>query len=180
MLTLAFSSTRRHFLKATAVLGANLTALVVLVKCKTVGAGAALREDESGADPDFMAMSKGLTGHDNLDGTLAQSFHSDLKLTFGEDKVADLISAYKDAASGDESGAQVKDKIMEHESYGKMATAAIMLWYGGTHNKLTVAQPLAVKAYQKSLVWKMFSGGKPMGVPMDEESGWGVKPADEA
>jgi hypothetical protein len=38
---------------------------------------------------------------------------------------------------------------MEHETYGKMATAAIVLWYGGTFNKLAVAQPLAVKAYQK-------------------------------
>jgi hypothetical protein len=179
MLTLAFSSSRRHFLKAVGVLGANLTALVVLVKCKTVGPAAELLDD-AGADPGFMAMSRGLTGHDVLDGSLGQNFHNDLKLQFGEEKVAKLLTTYSDAASsGDDADAQIKAKIMDDDELGKVAVAAIGLWYGGTFAKLQVAQPIAVKAYQKSLVWKMFSGGKPMGVPADEESGWAIKPADE-
>lgn len=170
------STTRRAFVK---VLGA-LSAFVVFVKCKTGGSV----ESDVFADPvspeavDFMEASKALTGFTALDGGLANQYFADANAQFGEEKVKALTDAYKAiAAAGGDVEAEIATKIMGNEELGKVAGASIMLWYWGTFGKIQPAQPVAVRAYQKGLVWQTFRG-KPMGVPDEAEGVWGVEPAE--
>lgn len=167
------SGTRRAFFK---VVGA-LTSFIVFVKCKTTG-------DESGLladDPNtagFMEASRALTGFNSLDAALGPQYLTDLKMTFGDDQVKALVDKYKDiqTAGGDVEGA-IASQIMGSENLAKVAGASIMLWYHGTFNKLQTEQPIAVKAYQKGLVWQTFKG-KPMGIPDEQEGVWGVPPGE--
>ncbi len=169
------SSTRRAFFK---VVGA-LTSFALFVKCKTVGAAASevMADALDPAATDFMAASKALTGFATLDNGLANQYYADMKATHGDDNVQAMVDAYKQiAAAGGNVEEQIKDKIMGNEAHAKVAGAAIMLWYWGTFNKITPGEPVAVKAYQKGLVWQTFKG-KPMGVPDEAEGVWGVEPA---
>jgi hypothetical protein len=171
------STTRRAFFK---VVGA-VSSFLVFVKCKTFGPdqGADLLAVEplSPEAAPFMAASEALTGFKNLDTGLANQYYADLKAEFGEDKVKDLTDAYQMiASSGGDVEAQIAEKIMGDASLAKVAGASIMIWYYGGFNKIQPPQPVAVKAYQKGLVWQSFKG-KPMGVPDEMEGTWGASPA---
>ncbi len=172
------STSRRAFVK---VLGA-LTSFVVFVKCKTVGAAAAaggsdlLAEAVSAEAADFFEVSKALTGFSTLDGTLTNQYYLDMKAQFGDETVQKLTDAYKAiAAAGGDVESEITAKITTDAELGKASGAAIMLWYWGTFGKLQPEQPVAVRAYQKGLVWQTFKG-KPMGVPDEAEGVWGVEP----
>lgn len=166
------SGTRRTFVK---LLGA-ISTFVMLVKCKTFGTAATLKDDDTEAISDFANMSKTLTGFDDLDPTLASQYLADLKAQHGDGAVQSLIATFKSLElEGTDLEAQLQAKIMEQEALSGVAGAAMMLWYGGTFAKLAVQQPVAIKAYQRSLVWQTF-GGKPMGIPGDDLGVWADAP----
>lgn len=170
------SSTRRAFLK---MVGA-MSSFVVFVKCKTVGAahGSDVYADAVSPEAsDFMEASKALTGFTTLDGGLANQYYADMKAQFGDATVQKLTDTYKAIAqAGGDVETAISAQITSDAELGKAAGAAIMLWYWGTFQKIQPDQPVAVRAYQKGLVWQTFKG-KPMGVPDEAEGVWGVEPA---
>lgn len=168
----ATGGTRRTFVK---LLGA-ISSFVMLVKCKTFGTATTLKEGDTEAINDFSNLSKTLTGFDELEPTLANQYLADLRAQFGDGPVQAMIATYKTLElEGGDLEAQIQSQIMEQEALSGVAGAAMMLWYGGNFAKLQVQQPVAVKAYQQSLVWKTF-GGKPMGIPGDDLAVWANAP----
>lgn len=165
------SSTRRAFVK---LFGAA-SSFVMLIKCKTVGSAATLKDAESGTD-DFLALSKTLTGFDELDASIASQYLAELRAGHGEGPVQAMIATYKSLElEGGDMELLVQTQILEAQALTPIASAAMMLWYTGIFNKVEAQQPLAIKAYQKAFVWQTIDG-KAFGVPGPDTGYWANPP----
>lgn len=172
---------RRTFVKFIGAIGAFVT----FVKCRTTGQpypGSSVKDDTTVAatpDPEgFLALSKTLTGFDDLDEAISPKFYAELQAHHPGTADA-LVAAFKaiDPAAPDYES-QVTQKIMGDATLGPVAAAAISLWYAGVFTKTAVPEVMGVKAYKSSLVWRAAVGGKPMGVPSEQESSWSAPLAD--
>lgn len=143
----------------------------------------------------FAALSSALTGFRETDlwGTgQVEPYLAELLNTVGEDIVARLLAAGRQALAAPDPSRGLQQLVMDDADLGPVAQSLIVMWYLGQWsplprawrdrngaNPLDMARVISADAYTAGLVWTAI-GAHPMGANPGGFGSWSNPPADPA
>lgn len=111
---------------------------------------------------DFLALSKLLTGEDELDPTLAEAYRRRLERFYGDDLKA-LLGAFHEVAGGPDAGTELTKVLDQSGRTAIVAKELITIWFTSQFTRPDRSQdgPEDAGQYRSSLLWKVIRAHVP-------------------